>query len=171
MRVTYRRELKAQEILHHEGFDTFIPMKIVKKKVRGRLQVSKVPVINSLLFIHSSKRKIQAVKQDMTYLQYMMRHKDGMVTQTVVEDKQMQDFIAICGSEDERLLFMDPSTLQLKPGQRVRVLAGHFEGMIGYYQRVKGAREKRFLVQIPHVVAVVTTEVLPNQVMVVDEDE
>ena len=172
MRVTYRRELKTQEQLRQAGFETFMPMKIVKKRVFGKLKVSKAPAVSSLLFIHSTSKKIQEFKGDLQYLQYIMTHdRNGLRVKATVPDKQMQDFIAVCGSEDERLLFMDPTTLVLKAGQRVRVLAGPCQGMIGYYQRVKGAREKRFVISIPHVVAVVTTEVLANQLMVVKDDE
>ena len=171
MRVTYRRELKVQDMLHEAQVETFIPMKIVKKKCFGRVKVMKAPAISSLIFVHTTKDFIQEFKKEVPYLQYMITRESDRSYPTIVPEKQMQDFIGVCGSEDERLLFMDPSTLKLNPGQRVRVLAGPCAGMIGTFQRVKGAREKRFIISVPGVIAVITASVLPSQVMLLKDDE
>ena len=171
MRVTYRRELKVQEMLHEAQIETFIPMRIVKKKCFGRVKVSKVPAISSLIFVHTTKEFIQNFKKDVPYLQYMITREGDSSHPTIVPEKQMQDFIGVCGNEDERLLFMDPSTLKLNPGQRVRVLSGPCAGMIGTFQRVKGTREKRFIISVPGVIAVITASVLPSQVMLLKDEE
>ena len=69
MRATYRRELDAQNYLANHGIESFIPMhykEFIKSKQKKR---ELVPIIRSLIFVHTTPEKIQAIKQHIPYLQ------------------------------------------------------------------------------------------------------
>lgn len=40
---------------------------------------------------------------------------------TIVPDKQMMDFIAVAGTLNEHIMYVDPLEIHLKKGERVRV--------------------------------------------------
>jgi transcription antitermination factor NusG len=76
-----------------------------------------------------------------------------------VPEPQMRSFILVTGTEDERLLFLDPQSVDLKLGNRVRVIGGLFEGAEGVLVKVAGARDRRVVVKIDGVAAVATPKI------------
>jgi transcription antitermination factor NusG len=87
----------------------------------------------------------------------MCNDENGLRKIQTVPERQMQNFIAIAGTEDERVMYLNPDEIDLSKGDKVRVLAGPFEGVEGVFMRVvNGKREKRVVVKIAGVVAIAT---------------
>ena len=168
MRVTYRRELKAQELLREKEIETYIPMNyevIEKGKVRKR---ELLPAIHNLIFVHTTLSCMRKIKNEneIPCLQYMVDSKSRK--KMIVPEKQMDDFIAASSTYDESLLYFDPKDLNLKKGTKVRVCGGPFEGMEGTFMKVKGARDKRLVIAIPGVLAVAMCSIHPNLIEVIE---
>ena len=63
LRVTYSRELALKNFLDREGIENFIPMRyeyIVKDERRVR---KLVPAVHNLVFVCSSRARIDAIKE------------------------------------------------------------------------------------------------------------
>ena len=71
MRATYQRELEAKNYLNSQNVETFIPMQY-KIIVRGNQKRREyIPIIRNLIFVHTTPSKLQTVKKDIQFLQYM----------------------------------------------------------------------------------------------------
>lgn len=166
MRVTYRRELAAEAILNKKGIENYIPKRqCPDPKNKGR-KIS-VPVIHNLIFVCATPAEMHSLKASMEipYLQYMMDARAGK--KIIVPDSQMRSFIAATADYDETLLYFQPDELNLAKGTRVRVTAGPLEGHEGVFLKVKGARDRRLIIQIDGVIAVAKALVHPELVQVI----
>ena len=160
MRATYRREMKVKCVLEEEGLVTFIPMRY-SVSGRGRQKRRElVPVIHNLIFVYATPEEMQRVKSTLPYLQYMIDTRSRQ--KIVVPDLQMKRFIEVAGTHDDGLLYFAPEELNLAKGARVRITGGPFEGQEGVFVKVKGARDRRVVVQIQGVIAVAMATVNPD---------
>lgn len=160
MRATYRRELKVKAQLEEMGMTTFVPMRY---SVSGRGRQKKrelVPVIHNLIFVHAVPSLLQRVKESIPYLQYIVDTRSRQ--KIVVPDVQMQRFIEIAGTHDDHLIYLQPEELNLAKGTKVRITGGQFEGYEGVFVKVKGARDRRVVVQIQGVIALAMATVSPE---------
>jgi transcription antitermination factor NusG len=158
LRVTYQRELAAQEQLEEQGIRTYVPLKRVRKMVKGRLVWKVEAALHNYIFVYINLKKIKEIKtRDIPYLRYVMGvDSDGQRRPQYVPDRQMESFIAITSQETEKIKYLDPDFIDLKVGDRVRVLDGPFKGCEGVYMRTSGRHEKRVVVKIMGLVAVAT---------------
>ena len=174
MRVTYQREIAAQEQLEEQGIETYVPLKRVRKLVKGRLIWRKEAALHNYIFVHSSIDKIQNIKtRDIPYLRYLMgTDPDGERRPQYVRDEHMANFIAITSQETEKIKYLEPDFIDLKVGDRVKVLEGPFKGLEGVYMRTSGRHEKRVVVKILGIAAVATPALKSASVeKITDESE
>lgn len=130
------------------------------KKVRAL-----VPVVHNLLFVHARPSDVQRVKSQVTYLQYITDTRSGQ--KIIVPDGQMQRFIAVSGTYDDHLLYFQPDELNLSKGTKVRITGGEFEGQEGVFLKVKGARDRRVVIEIQGVIAVAMATIHPDLIEVI----
>lgn len=163
IRVTYSRELKVKEYLDEEHIENFIPL-CYSEVTKGEKKERKlVPVIHNLLFIRSTRTKIDELKNDFllsSQIRYIM---DPMKREPIViPDKQMTDFIAVAGSCDEQVLYLAPTEVALKKGDLVRITGGIWAGVEGRFVRIK--RGFHVVVSIEGIMAVATAMLHPSLV-------
>lgn len=165
MRATYRREPDAVRLLEKENLDCFVPMqyKICIKK--GKKVRMLVPVIHNLIFVHARPSDLKRVKSKVTYLQYITDTRSGQ--KIIVPDNQMQRFIAVAGTYNDHLLYFQPEELNLSKGMKVRITGGNFEGQEGIFLKVKGARDRRVVIEIQGVIAVAITTLHPDLIEII----
>ncbi|MBR1543532.1 MAG: UpxY family transcription antiterminator [Muribaculaceae bacterium] len=159
IRVTYNREMKVKEDLDARGIVNFVPMQYRARVKDGRLVKKLEPSIHNLIFIYLEPSQMAEYKQSTSLpIRYIMnRYKHKPVT---VPKMQMDNFIAVAGTYDEQLIFLNPQPGDFVKGDRVRILGGPFEGAEGVFVRVKG--DRRVVVSIEGVVAVATTFIHPS---------
>ncbi|MBR1803310.1 MAG: UpxY family transcription antiterminator [Muribaculaceae bacterium] len=159
IRVTYNRELKVKDDLDARGIECFIPMKQTLVLRRGRRVKKLVPTIHNLIFFHIEP---SAMKQYKATTKLPIRYIMNPATKqpVVVPEDQMNSFIAVAGSYDEQLEYIQYDARKFTRGDRVRIMGGPFEGAEGVLRRVKGSQ--RVVVCIEGVVAVITTDIHPS---------
>ena len=156
VRVTYSRELALKAFLDEEKIENFIPMRrdyIVKK---GRRIRRLVPAVHNLVFIRSTRKRIDALKDKAGMnipMRYIMDREQRLPI--VIPDSPMRSFILVAGTYEESIVYVEPAELQLIKGQKVRVIGGVFEGSVGEFVRIR--RDRRVVVNIEGVMAVATT--------------
>ena len=167
MRVTYSRELALKALLDKEGIESFIPMHYEYAEKNGRRIRKLVPAVHNLVFIHSTRKCIDALK-DRPGMNIPMRYiMDRESRQPiVVPTSQMRSFMAVAGSYDQQLVYLEPSAVAFRKGQRVRVTGGIFAGVEGEFIRVKN--DRRVMVSIQGVMAVATTYIHPSLIEPLD---
>jgi len=70
----------------------------------------------------------------------------------------MEQFIRVCETHDEKLLYLAPDEIQLDKGTPVKIVGSAFDGVEGLFVRVKGKRKKQVVVLVQSVTAVVLAE-------------
>lgn len=161
LRVTYSRELTLKKYLDREGIENFIPMRyeyIVKNERRIR---KLVPAVHNLIFVYASRARIDAVKELVglsSPIRYIMDRETNQPI--IVPDSQMRSFMAVAGNSDQELVYLEPSAVSFRKGERVRVTGGIFEGVEGEFIRVKN--DRRVVVSIRGVMAIATTFIHPS---------
>ncbi len=161
LRVTYQRELIAKRRLDELGVESFVPTKVVRAKlVNGRRVLQRRALVHNYIFVRSDRQKIDHIKQfELPYLRYVMHTKNGVRQAMVVPEVQMRSFMLVTGTEDERLMLLEPESVELAVGMRVRVIGGVFAGAEGLLMKVAGARERRVVVKIEGIAAVATPRI------------
>ena len=165
MRATYRREPDAMRLLEKERLGCFVPMQYKISMKKGKKVRALVPVVHNLLFVHARPSELKRVKSQVTYLQYITDTRSGQ--KIIVPDKDMQHFIAVSGTYNDHLLYFQPDELNLSKGTKVRVTGGEFEGQEGIFLKVKGARDRRVVIQIQGVIAVAMATIHPDLIEVI----
>ena len=167
MSAPYRNEKRAESLLQKNGIESFLPMRyeIVTNRYGGKSR-KLVPAISNLIFAHSTRSKIQEVKVGVKYLQFKVKPENGKNTPIIVPDQQMEQFMRVCKTLNDRLTYLTPEEVNLAEGQRVKVIGGEFDGIEGTFVKIKGRRQRRIIVIIPDIAAVATTEISDGMIEV-----
>ncbi|OKZ11673.1 MAG: transcriptional regulator [Bacteroides oleiciplenus] len=165
MRATYRREPDAMRLLEKEKLGCFIPMQYKVSIKKGRKVRALVPVVHNLLFVHARPSDVKRVKSQVSYLQYITDTRSGQ--KIIISDSEMQRFIAVAGTYNDHLMYFQPDELNLSKGTKVRITGGDFEGQEGIFLKVKGARDRRVVVEIQGVIAVALATIHPDLIEVI----
>ena len=168
MSATYGRSMKAKAILENNEIRCFVPMKYTMVNDRRQGKVRKlIPAINNLIFAYATKKTIQSVKQTYSFLQYLTRPEEGRRVPIVVPEKQMTQFMSVCETLDESLLYMTPDEVSLEEGTPVRIVGGEFDGIEATFVRVNKGRKKKVVVLVQGVAAVMLTELSEGYLQVI----
>ncbi len=165
MRATYRREPDAARLLEKEGLECFIPMQHKITVRKGRRVRVLVPVIHNLIFVRACPSDLQRVKSKAAYLQYITDTRSGR--KIIVPENDMHRFIAVAGSYSDQLLYFQPEEVNLSKGTKIRITGGDFEGQEGVFLKVKGARDRRVVIEIQGVIAVAMATIHPDLIEVI----
>ena len=106
LRVTYQRELMAKAKLDELNIENFVPTHKVRVKGKnGKLTWETKVLLHNYIFVFNTKEQIQHLKEgELPYLRYVMcNDENGLRRILTVPERQMQNFIAIAGTEDELL--------------------------------------------------------------------
>lgn len=169
VRVAYCREMVLKDILDREHIENFIPMRYGMVMKGGKRVRKTVPAIHNLVFIHSTRRRIDALKEAVegkVSVRFIMNREH--CRPVIVPDAQMRSFILVAGNYDEAVLYMEPAELNLVKGQKVRITDGVFKGVVGEFVRIR--HDRRVVVNIEGVMAIATTFVPPSLIEPLDAD-
>lgn len=161
LRVTYQREMQAHLKLMDMGIESYVPTQRKKVVRGGRISYRTVSALHNYIFVRATLGQIKHIKElYIPYLRFMMGHDErGTKCPQCVPEEQMRHFIAITGSEGEMIKYLDPETIDLTKGDKVRILAGPFEGVEGTFMKISAKNEKRVVVKIEGITAVATAAI------------
>ena len=166
LRVTYQREITASKALEELQVEHYVPT--MRTRIRNEKGVAigwkTEPLVHNYIFVRDSYENILKIKQGkLDYLRFIMGKDDkGLLSvPQYVPDKQMADFIKVVRTMGSKPL---ESGIDLKKGDRVRVLTGDLEGVEGIYVRMPHRHVNRVVVQIEGVAAVMTMEIKASDV-------
>ena len=165
MRVTYSQEQKIKVSLDEEGIENFLPMTYQLVDTDGERHRTLVPAIHNLIFVHSTRQRITHLKmynKAFASLRYMMAPPPSGTSKPqvlTVRDREMENFLRVASVADDRVMFLDWSTVADKISRRVLVVDGPFAGVEGVIMRIR--RNKHVVVQLQGVAAVAITFVPP----------
>ena len=168
IRVTYNRELKVKEDLDSRGITNFVPMQYRREERHGVIVKRLVPSVHNLIFIHITPSQMKEYKMTTELpIRYIMdRETRKPIT---VPNREMESFIKVAGTYDEKLVYLNPDPGDFSHGERVRIIGGMFAGAEGVFVRVKG--DRRVVINVEGLVAVATTFVHPSMIEKITEPD
>ena len=157
-----KRQNELNELLTHETTieRTYIPQTLIDAEEK-----TYVPALVNYIFLRTSLKDLREIKADKArydHLRYVIntgRDEDyNAITEIAyVPNKQMEDFMRVIDSGNEQVLMLENLGFACKPGEKVRITKGVFEGVEGTLKSIK----KHLCVVIPskNVLAVAITYV------------
>ena len=112
-----------------------------------------------LLRVFAGGERQQLIPRRLISLRTMVRMSEGLLVPVIVPDREMASFIRVSGNKEEKIAYLDPSKLDFKKGDRVRVIGGSFVGVEGVFMQIGGKHEKRVIIQIEGLIAVATAAI------------
>ena len=153
LRVTYQRELSTKEYLDKLDIENFVPVRVVRRRVRE-------VAVHNYIFVRSTREVIDDLKTfRLPILRYVMHQQNGENQIMTVPESQMRNFIAVAANIDEPVIFLSPEEVALSKGDKVRIKDGVFMGVEGTFMRVKNTRDRRVVVKIDGITAVATASI------------
>ena len=149
-RSSAKRQNELNELLAGEASveKTYVPLSLVNTKEK-----TYVPVLVNYIFLRTSLESLMKIKADKgkyEYLRYVMNYthdEDNNLIPEIahVPNKQMEDFMRVVESDNEQVIMLENLGFACKPGERVRITKGAFEGVEGTLKSIK----KHLCVVIP----------------------
>lgn len=159
LRVTYCREMLVKRHLDALGVENFIPMHYKEITFCGRKKRILAPALHNLIFVRTTLAALREIKFR-SRLPVCFINDRVTTTPLIIPDKQMRDFIAVAGSCDEQLVYLDAPKNDLQRGDRVRITAGPLQGVEGIFMRIRG--DRRVVVTVEGIMAVATAFLHPS---------
>lgn len=162
---TVRQEEKIRDELIEAGFRSHVPMRYDTRRVRGQEQRTMVPAIAGLIFARGSYNDLRTYIDEKAKIRFSLRkstfsNKQDYLT---VRDSVMERFIEFTNIRQENIVYFKPDELDLKAGETIRIKGGFYDGKEATIMRIKGKRNKHYVVQIPGVLAA-AIEIKPDMV-------
>lgn len=169
MSATFGRALKAKAFLEGKSVQCFVPMKydVVPDRNQGKVR-KLIPAIQNLIFVYTTKSRIQSLKSVIKYLQYLTRPEDGRNIPITIPIEQMEQFIKVCDTHHEKLIYLAPNEINLEKGTPVKIVGSIFDGVVGTFVKVDKSRKKRVVVLVRDVTAVVLAEFTDGYLQVLE---
>ena len=159
----YHAELKVENLLQRADIRCYIPKHYIIKNNRYGKVRQLVPVIPGLVFVYSTYHVLNDFQRPLTFLSFATTPRlEGGHSTMKVPDAEMENFIRISSHSEEQLRYFRPEEVDLKKGQRIRIIGGTFDGAEGVLLKVKGVRDKRLVVSISNLVTVAATHIEPE---------
>ena len=150
-KVKYQTERKVKIWLDKQDVENFIPFRTVLIERNGRKIKREKPVVPGLLFIRTNYQTACTLPfESMVKMVYLRNLESSQLL--VVPDKQMQDFMFLLDFSESTVRL---ENINLRRGDRVRVIKGDFAGIEGELIRIKG--HKRVVVRLEGLFSLATT--------------
>ena len=150
-RVKYQTEKKMKSWLDEQTIENFIPFRTVLIERNGRKVKREKPIVPGLLFIRTNYKTACTLPVESRIKMVFLRNLESHQL-LIVPDKQMQDFMFLLDFSESAVQI---ENVNLKRGDRVRVIKGDFAGIEGELIRIKG--HKRVVVRLEGLFSLATT--------------
>lgn len=152
--------------LREEGLEVFTPMRWRVRHKGARGERVEVPVVQDLLFVHTSRLRLDPVIALVPTLQYRYLRGAGYRQPMTVRLAEMERFIrAVQGAQEVRYYLPGELTPDMV-GRMVRLSGGPMDGCEGHLLALRGSRKKRLLVELPSLLSA-AVEVNPEFVQLI----
>lgn len=149
MRAAYGQEQKAKDILEAKGIETFLPTHRKCFVSNGKRILRKVSLIPNFLFVKSTEAEMKQYvgRGNLRFFHHYYipdvsdedcRSGHKKLKPLVIPHAQMEAFRKWHAVPDDNKLFVAGGEMNLSQKDRVKVVAGRFEGLSGYVCRIKG---------------------------------
>ena len=164
LRATYNRVNAAVEKAKKNGIKTYVPMHYVQKVIVGKKKRIQQPLLPNFLFIYATREQAdgfvkKTVNEPTSFIKYYLDktlplEANGKNPPLIIPYSAMINFIKATSTDSEHVRIVTAEQCHYKSGDKVRVIAGDFKGVIGKVARIAG--QQRVVLNIPGLCFVAT---------------
>lgn len=140
-------KVPAYKQLEKEGFEVFVPMRWQIEDKNGRKTKVYKPVISDLLFVHTTRERLDTTVDEILTLQYRFMRNCHRAPMTVPE-KEMEMFIHAVSSTEEVKYYSPEEITPSMYGRRIRIIGGPLDGYEGNLITTRGSKVKRLMIRL-----------------------
>jgi hypothetical protein len=156
-------KLPAYKLLRNSEFEVFTPMKWRLVKKNGQKIKEEIPAIPDLLFVHSTREKLDWMVENIRTLQYRFFKGGGYCEPMTVRDQDMNRFIVAINSTETPAFYTPEEITPAMYGRTVRIIGGPLHEYEVPLLKMRGSKVKRIIVELPTLLAAVV-EVNPEYI-------
>lgn len=147
--------------LSGEGFDVFTPLVWKAGEQGGRRVRKQVPAVHGLLFVRSTRERLDPIVDRTATLQYRYVRGAAQGTPMTVPVADMDRFIGAVTSTISTEYFQPGEVTPGMYGRRIRIVGGPLDGYEGHLLSVRGLRRRKLIVELPGLLTA-AVEVAPD---------
>ena len=169
LRATYNRVNAAVEKAKKNDIKTYVPMHYVLKVIAGKKKRIQQPLLPNFLFIYATREQAdslvkKSVDELSSYIKYYLDktlpvEANGKNPPLTIPYNAMINFIKATSTDSEHVRIVTAEQCHYKGGDKVRVIAGDFKGVVGKVARVAG--QQRVVVDVSGL-CLVSTAYIPT---------
>ncbi|MCH5175593.1 MAG: UpxY family transcription antiterminator [Prevotellaceae bacterium] len=141
-----RKEAKAAEVLEAAGLRVYAPQVEADMTYRGKKKIVARPLIPNTLFAYTSFHVLNVIKQDYPFITYCYKKVEGKFKILKIPAREMERFIDSSTKMKDDIAYFQPNEIELKKGDRVRIVGGVFDGYEGTLLKAKGRAKRMFVI-------------------------
>lgn len=161
-----RKETLATSILEKAGLRTYCPMAATDMTVQGKKVIVERPLIPNTLFVFAPFRQLNTVKNANPFITYCYKKADGKYKILQVPTREMERFIDSSTKMKDDITYFHPEEVELKQGDRVKIVGGLFDGYEGTLLKAKGRAKRMFLINF-EMLGALGTHIEPQYIRVI----
>lgn len=153
--INFKKELEVRNQLLALGYDAYVPMHYRLQTIHGRRVRVNEPSVFGLVFAKGSRKDLLHFRETSKLKGYMFlksrRTMEGELEYVCVRDSDMDNFRKLNEVQGAQLTYYKPEEIRLAKGEKVKIMDGPFEGIVGTIQKLPHKRGQYLVVSIPNV--------------------
>ena len=140
------KETLAASIFEKAGLRVYAPQIKVDVTYRNKKKIVMRSLIPNTLFVYTSFRVLNAIKNNHPFITYSYKKVDGKFKILKIPTREMERFIDSSTKMQNDITYFKPDEIELKKGDRVRIVGGLFDGYEGFLLKAKGRAKRMFVI-------------------------
>ena len=158
---THRKEQLAEDILQKAGLRTFCPKVKRDITVRGQKKIVERPLIQNMLFAYGDFKVLNDIKRLNPFITFCYRKNGDSFKILKIPVREMELFIDSSTKMQDDIMYFRPEEVELKAGDKVRIVGGIFDGYEGILLKAKGRAKRMFLINF-ELLGAIGTHIAPE---------
>ena len=161
-----RKETLATSILEKAGLRTYCPMAPTDMTIQGKKVIVERPLIPNTVFVYAPFRLLNSLKNANPFITYCYKKVDGKYRILQVPTREMERFIDSSTKMKNDITYFHPDEVELRQGDRVKIVGGLFDGYEGTLLKAKGRAKRMFLINF-EMLGALGTHIEPQYIRVI----
>ena len=161
-----RKESLAISTLEKAGLRTYCPMAQTDTTIHNKKVIVERPLIPNTLFAYAPFRELNTLKNAHPFITYCYKKVDGKYKILQVPTREMELFIETSTKMKEDITYFHPEEVELRQGDKVKIVGGIFDGYEGTLLKAKGRAKRMFLVNF-ELLGAIGTHIEPEYIRVI----
>ena len=141
-----RKEAHAASVLEKAGLRVYAPQVKADMTYRGQKKIVMRSLIPNTLFAYAPFHVLNAVRSNYPFITYSYKKVDGKFKILKIPTREMERFIDSSTRMKDDIKYFQPDEIELKKGDRVRIVGGVFDGYEGTLLKAKGRAKRMFVI-------------------------